>query len=201
MKCWRKDLVTHLVGLSELESISIDDGEGARDKWRREDNFPLKDPVILRMRFVSDGFLLEMMIVGWEICCVLYKFALPTVNTSDGSWYQTLHKPEPVGHEALTYMNKCMLKTILLHLWRWALEFECPLATRVETQLDEGSARVFCRKISRIPIREAPSYVAVGLVPGSRSEEYLIGSYGEKRWRRCMYRRRSKRSAGLRSRW
>ena len=103
MKCWRKDLFTHLVGFSELESISIDSGEGARDKWRREDNFPLKDPVILCMRLVSDGFLLEMMIVGWEICCVLYKFALPTVNTSDGSWYQTLYEPEPVEHEAQSH--------------------------------------------------------------------------------------------------
>jgi hypothetical protein len=36
MKCWRKILVTHLVGLSELESISIDDelGVDARDKMK-----------------------------------------------------------------------------------------------------------------------------------------------------------------------
>ena len=60
----KKNLVTHLVGLSELESISIDDGEGPRDNLRREDNFPLKDPATLRMRLVSDGFSLDMMIVG-----------------------------------------------------------------------------------------------------------------------------------------
>ena len=76
MKCRRKDLVTHPVGSLELESISIDDGEGARDKWKREDNFRLKDPVILRMRFVSDGFLLDMMIVRWENCCELYRTSL-----------------------------------------------------------------------------------------------------------------------------
>ena len=41
---------------------------GARDK---EDNFSLKDPAILRMRLVSDGLSLDMMIVrdrvavGW----------------------------------------------------------------------------------------------------------------------------------------
>ena len=50
-----------MVGLSELKSISIDDGVGARDKWRREDNFPLKDPAILRMRLVSEGFSLNML--------------------------------------------------------------------------------------------------------------------------------------------
>ena len=33
MKCHEKELITHLVGLvSELESISIDDGVGACDK-------------------------------------------------------------------------------------------------------------------------------------------------------------------------
>ena len=37
MKC----LVTHLVLLSELESMLIDDDVGARKKWRREGNFPL----------------------------------------------------------------------------------------------------------------------------------------------------------------
>ena len=41
---------THFVPLSELESMSIDDGVGAGDKRRREDNFPLKDPAILLMR-------------------------------------------------------------------------------------------------------------------------------------------------------
>ena len=59
--------VTHLasVALSELELISIDGGVGARDEWRREDNFPFTDPAILRMRLVSDGpsLSLDMMIV------------------------------------------------------------------------------------------------------------------------------------------
>ena len=32
MKCRRKELITHLVGLSELESISTNDGVGSRDK-------------------------------------------------------------------------------------------------------------------------------------------------------------------------
>ena len=60
--------VAHLasVALSELDLISIDGGVGARDKWRREDNFPFTDPVILRMRFVSDGLSLDMMIVWRE---------------------------------------------------------------------------------------------------------------------------------------
>ena len=61
------DLVTHLVGLSELESISIDDGEGARDKWKREENLPLKDPANLRMRLASGCFLLAMMIVSEKV--------------------------------------------------------------------------------------------------------------------------------------
>ena len=78
-----KNSVTHLVGLSELESISIDDEVGARDKWRREDNFPLKDPAISRMRLASDGLLLDMMIVRRESRSHgLYEFALPTINSS-----------------------------------------------------------------------------------------------------------------------
>ena len=62
-----KDSVTHLVGLSELESISIVDGVGARDERRREDNFSLKGPVILRMRLVLGTLSLEMLIVKREI--------------------------------------------------------------------------------------------------------------------------------------
>ena len=58
--------VAHLVlGLSELEPISIDD-EGSRDKCIREDSFPLKDPAMLRMRLVLDSLLLDMMIVRRE---------------------------------------------------------------------------------------------------------------------------------------
>ena len=76
---WRvgeKNLVTHLVGLSNLESISIDDGVGARDKWRREDSFPLKDPAILRMRLLSGCLSFDMMIrreslkLQWAQGCV-----------------------------------------------------------------------------------------------------------------------------------
>ena len=60
MKC------CHDVGLSELESISIDDGLSARDTCRREDNLPLTVPAILRMRSVLDGLSLDMMIVRRE---------------------------------------------------------------------------------------------------------------------------------------
>ena len=45
-----KRSVTHLILLSELESMSIDEGVDARDEWRREANFPLRDPAILPMR-------------------------------------------------------------------------------------------------------------------------------------------------------
>ena len=38
------NLVTHLVGLSEPRSISIDDAD---DKGRREDSFPMKDQAVL----------------------------------------------------------------------------------------------------------------------------------------------------------
>jgi hypothetical protein len=66
-----------------LESISIDDGEGARDNLRREDNFPLNDPAILCMRLVLDGLSLDMMIVRRESCGGFRAvFALPTVNSS-----------------------------------------------------------------------------------------------------------------------
>ena len=34
---------------------------GARDKRRSEDNFPLNDPAVLRMRLFSDGLSLDMM--------------------------------------------------------------------------------------------------------------------------------------------
>ena len=92
-----KNLVTHLV--LGFESISIDDGEGARDKLRREDNFPLKDPAILCMRLVSDGFLLDMMIVKRENRNGpgLYKFALPTARVTlcrtDSAPSQVLEMP------------------------------------------------------------------------------------------------------------
>jgi hypothetical protein len=68
MKCWkeRKNVHTHLVGLLEHESISIDNGVGARGKRRRDDSFPLKDPPILRMRSVLDDLSLDMMIVRRE---------------------------------------------------------------------------------------------------------------------------------------
>ena len=81
-----KNLATHLLLAGELskpESISIDDGVGVRGLWRREDNFPLKDPAILRMRLVSGCLSLDMMIVRRE-SRRLYnsEFALPTVNSS-----------------------------------------------------------------------------------------------------------------------
>ena len=76
-----KDLITHLVGLSVLGSISIDDGVDARDsdKWR-EDNFSSKDPEFLRMQLVSDDFSLDMMTVrresrshrGWGCASLLF---------------------------------------------------------------------------------------------------------------------------------
>jgi hypothetical protein len=52
--------------LSELESISINDGVGARDKRRREDNFPCKEPAILRMGLFLDGLSLDMMMIVKE---------------------------------------------------------------------------------------------------------------------------------------
>ena len=60
MKCRKKSFCcSHYdYGLSELKSILIDEGVGARDK--REDSFPLKDPAILRMRLVSDGGVFEI---------------------------------------------------------------------------------------------------------------------------------------------
>ena len=65
----RRISVTHIVALSELESISNDDGVGARDKWRGEDIFASKDPVsllLLCMRLVSGCMSLDMMIVRRE---------------------------------------------------------------------------------------------------------------------------------------
>ena len=59
--------VAHLVGLSELEPVPIDDEVGSRDKWIREDSFPLKDPAMLRMRLVLDCLLLDMMIVREKV--------------------------------------------------------------------------------------------------------------------------------------
>jgi hypothetical protein len=49
--------------LSELRSISIDDDVGARDERRREDNFPCKEPAILRMGLFLDDLLLDMMMM------------------------------------------------------------------------------------------------------------------------------------------
>ena len=47
----QRNVSTHFeLSLSGLESLSIDVCVGARDNRRREDNFPLRDPVILRMR-------------------------------------------------------------------------------------------------------------------------------------------------------
>ena len=63
-----KNLVTHLVGFLDLESISIDDGVGDCEKQRGQDSFHLKDPAILRMRLVLDGLSLDMMRVGRESC-------------------------------------------------------------------------------------------------------------------------------------
>ena len=74
-----KSLVTYLVGfkLSELESISMDNGLGARDKWR-EDNFPLEDLANLRMWLVLDGSSLVMMIVR--------KWAVRVCSSHGSSW-------------------------------------------------------------------------------------------------------------------
>ena len=69
MKCRRKDSVTHIVGLSVLKSILIDDGVGARGKWRGEDDFLLKDPVsflFLHIRLFSGCLSLDIMIVRRE---------------------------------------------------------------------------------------------------------------------------------------
>ena len=65
---WMKCPVTHFELLSDLESLSIDDGVRVRDEWSREDNFPLKDPAILRMRVWSDGLSFDMMIVRRNVC-------------------------------------------------------------------------------------------------------------------------------------
>jgi hypothetical protein len=52
--------------LSELGSISINDGMGVRDKRRREENFPCKEPAILRMGLFLDDLSLDMMIIVKE---------------------------------------------------------------------------------------------------------------------------------------
>ena len=49
-----KNLVTHLVRLSELESISIDDG----------DSFPSKDSAFLRMRLISGSLSLDITLLN-----------------------------------------------------------------------------------------------------------------------------------------
>jgi hypothetical protein len=48
---------------SELGLILINDGVGARDERRREDNFPCKEPAILRMGLFLDGLSLDMMMI------------------------------------------------------------------------------------------------------------------------------------------
>ena len=75
---WRvgeKNLVTHLEGLSNLESISIDNRVDARDKVRGEDGFPSKYPATLCMRMVSGCRSLDMIrretwICSWAQGCV-----------------------------------------------------------------------------------------------------------------------------------
>jgi hypothetical protein len=52
--------------LSELGSISIDGDVGARDERRREENFPCKEPAILRMEFLLNGLSLDMMMIVKE---------------------------------------------------------------------------------------------------------------------------------------
>ena len=53
---------------------------GARDDRRREDNSPLKDLAVLRMRSITRSLSLDMMIVRREVALRLYRFALPTAN-------------------------------------------------------------------------------------------------------------------------
>jgi hypothetical protein len=84
-----QDSVTHLlpaaviaIYLSELESMSIDDAVGGRDKWR-EENFLLKYWAILSLRLSLDGFSFDVMIVVEKAVQWLYElvFALPTAST------------------------------------------------------------------------------------------------------------------------
>ena len=70
----KKNPVTHAVGLSELESISIGD---ARDKWKREDNFFLRLPATLCMRLVLGGLSLDMMIVRRERTGTSFTMVFP----------------------------------------------------------------------------------------------------------------------------
>ena len=71
--------------LSELGSISINDGVGARDKRRREENFPCKEPAILRMGLFLDGLSLDMMmkIVNEDLTVGRANSVLP--RTRDGT--------------------------------------------------------------------------------------------------------------------
>ena len=68
--------------LSDLESMLIDDGVDTRDKWRGEDNFPLKDSESLRI-MMRDDLSLDMERVGrnlyvsrWPVCFSHSKFCL-----------------------------------------------------------------------------------------------------------------------------
>ena len=126
-----KNLVTHHVGLSELESISIDDGVGVRDKWRKEDNFPLKDPVIFRMRLDSGGLWLEMMIVerenqSWESPPTVWGCALCLPGWNGGvslrcilHWHNGIPIPSNSWLQALSFrvvvssLQSCTTKTRL----------------------------------------------------------------------------------------
>ena len=59
MKCRRKELWGYRYeSLNPFRSTT----EGTRDKFQREDNFPLKRSSNLRMRLISDSLSLEMMI-------------------------------------------------------------------------------------------------------------------------------------------
>ena len=66
-------IVAHLVpafvvamSLSELGSMLINNGVGARDKRRREDNFSCKDPAIF---CILDGLLLDMIVKESKLDC------------------------------------------------------------------------------------------------------------------------------------
>ena len=56
-------LASAAVGLSELESMSINNGVGDRDNCKREDNFPLTYRAALLTRLLSDDVLLDMMMI------------------------------------------------------------------------------------------------------------------------------------------
>ena len=95
------DSATHLVpaalvvamSLSDLRSTSIKDGVGARDKRRREDNFPCKDLAILRMGLFLGGLSLDTMIVkeqDWTVGRVnlvpLKRKRKPSVTNGRYEW-------------------------------------------------------------------------------------------------------------------